>query len=150
MMSREILQSIEISNVPENIFSALLNPSGITEWWQAKTAIVAKENDGIYAVSWGDHIDNPDFVALSIIRNLVPQKKFSLEHSFYFSKTGKLPFEAKMIIHFNIIPKSNTNTILEIKQTGIPNDKIANDYFEGCKNGWNQVLGNIKKYCENT
>jgi uncharacterized protein YndB with AHSA1/START domain len=147
-MPREILQSIEISNNPEFIFNSLLNPSAITEWWQAKTAIVVKENDGIYAVSWGEDIDDPDYITISIIRNLVYQKRFSLEYSSYVSKGGKLPFESKMLVHFTIIPKTITSTLIEIRQTGFPDDQIADDYFEGCKKGWNQVLGNLKKYCE--
>jgi len=46
------------------------------------------------------------------------------------------------------MPREITQKI-EIKQTGIPDDQIADDYFEGCKIGWNQVLKNFKEYCEN-
>ncbi len=147
-MPREIIQEIEINQVPQYIFDALLNPSAITTWWQAKTAIVIKKNDGIYAVSWGTDIDDPDYVTVSIIRNLVSQKGFSLEYSSYEAKTGKLPFEAKMYVHFTIIPTSKTTSKLEVKQTGFPDDPIADDYFKGCNTGWNLVLGTIKKYCE--
>ncbi len=149
-MAREIIQRIEISQVPENIFNALLNPSAITEWWQAKTAIVVKENNGIYAVSWGSDIDDPDFITISIIRNLVPKKGFGLEYVSYIAKTGGLPFEAKMQVHFTIIPTKKTKTFLEVKQTGFPDGQIANEYYEGCKKGWNQVLNSFKEYCERT
>jgi len=147
-MSREISQQIEINNTPEFIYQALLNPSAITSWWQAKTAIVVKENDGIYAVTWGDDIDDPDFITVSFIKNLVPSKSFDLEYSSYVAKSGNLPFDAKMNVYFTIVPNSGINTILEVKQTGIPDDPIANDYFEWCTNGWIQILGNIKNYCE--
>ena len=55
-----------------------------------------------------------------------------------------------MIVEFAIEAITKTNSILEIKQTRIPDDHIANTYFEGCKNGWNHVLSNIKSYCEKT
>jgi len=96
-MSREIIQKIKISQTPENIFSALLNPTSIKEWWGAKSAIVIKENNGIYAVSWGSNIDDPDFVTTSIIRDYEPPKGLSLEYLSYSAKTGRLPFEAKML-----------------------------------------------------
>ena len=148
-MPREITQTIEIDQVPDIIFAALLNPSAIIEWWQANTAIVVKENNGIYAVSWGENIDDPDFVTTSMIRDLVPQKSFSLEYLSYVAKTGGLPFEAKMNVHFIITPENKSSSILEISQTGFPDDPIADEYIKGCKAGWNQVLGNIKEYCEN-
>jgi len=148
-MSREISQSIEINQTPENIFIALLNPSAIAAWWGAKTAIVVKENNGIYAVSWGNNIDDPDYITISTIRNFEPLKGFSLEYLTYVAKTGRLPFEAKMIVHFSIVPINESNATFKIKQTGFPDDQIADNYFEGCNIGWKQVLNNIKEYCEN-
>jgi len=85
-MSREITQRIEIDQIPENVFYALLNPTGIAKWWGAKTAIVIKEENGIYSVSWGNNIDDPDFVTVSIIKNFKPLKGFSLEYLTYFAK----------------------------------------------------------------
>lgn len=147
-MSREIKQTIEINEVPKNIFNALLHPSAISEWWGAKTAIVVKENNGIYAVSWGDNIDAPDFVTVSTIKNLLPSTGFSLKYVSYMAKTGSLPFEAKMMVHFAIKPFNTSICLLTVNQTGIPDDPIADDYYEGCINGWTQVLKNIKAYCE--
>lgn len=130
------------------LYNALLNPSAIKEWWEASTAIVVKENGGTYAVSWGNDIDDPDYVSLSIIRNLKPYEGFSLEYISYYSKMGKLPFEAKMNVDFFISSVSDSNQKLEVKQTGFPDNKIANEYYIGCKVGWETVLNNIKKYCE--
>lgn len=108
---------------------------------------MVKENNGIYAVSCGN-IDDPDYITVSIIRNFVPLKGFSLEYLSYVAKAGRLPFEAKMIVHFTINPIDEANSIFEVNQTGIPDDPIADDYFEGCQAGWNHVLNNIKNYCE--
>jgi len=143
------MQKIEISQTQENVFNALLNPSAIAEWWGAKTAIVIKENNGIYAVSWGANIDIPDYITVSIIRNYVPKNGFSLEYLTYKSLKGNLPFEAKMIVYFSITPRTVSTVSLAIRQTGIPSDQIADEYFEGCTKGWNQVLNNLKEYCEN-
>ena len=147
-MSREIIQKIEIKRTAGNIYAALLSPSSIIEWWQALSAIVVKENNGIYAVSWGNDIDDPDYVTISYIRNMVHERGFTLEYSSYHSKSGNLPFDANMTVDYKIIPITKRNSILEIHQKGIPDDPIADEYFEGCTKGWIQVLDNIKHYCE--
>ena len=148
-MLREVTQKIEIAQEQEHIYNAILSPSAITEWWGAQSAIITKENNGIYAVSWGNNIDDPDFVTVSFIRNYVPPKGLSLEYFSYSAKSGELPFEAKMTVHFSITPIGKLICELKIQQTGIPNDPIADDYYNGCIIGWNQVLDNIKIFCEN-
>jgi len=123
-------------------------PSAIKEWWQAKTAIVIKENNGIYVLSWGEKMDDPEFITVSIIRKFKPHHKLRLEYLNYFSKAGKLPFEAKMYVDFVIDLKSESCALLCVEQGGIPDDQIANQYYNACITGWNSVLENIKNYCE--
>lgn len=148
-MSRKIEQGIEIRDTREHIFESLLNPSSIMKWWQAKTAIIIKENNGIYAVSWGNDLDDPDFITVSHFKNFDPPKEFSLEYSSYYAKSGNLPFEAPMITNFKINQLSDTVCDLQVVQSGIPDDAMADEYYDGCKKGWKQVLANIKDYCEN-
>jgi len=147
-MQREIKQTITINNIPDKVFNALLNPTAIIEWWQAKTAIVVKEDNGIYAISWGDNLDDPEYVSISNIKNFTPNSYFSLDYTYYSSKHGNLPFVTEMMVEFKINPVSESSARLEVKQTGIPDAPIADAYYEGCVTGWNQVLNNIRNYCE--
>ena len=150
VMSREVTQKIEITQEQESIFNALLSPTAIAQWWGAQSAIITKENNGIYAVSWGDNLDDPEFVTVSFIRDYAPPHGLSLEYFSYVAKSGKLPFKAKMTVHFAINPIDTSTCELEVKQKGIPNEPIADDYYNGCKIGWDQVLTNLKTFCEKT
>lgn len=149
-MSRQIIQGVVINKNQETIFNSLLNPSAIIKWWQANTAIVVKEDNGIYAVCWGSDIDDPEYVSISSIKNYTPFSNFSLNYSYYSSKHGKLPFVTDMTVEFIISSESESRSILEVKQTGIPKESIADEYYEGCIVGWKTVLENIKNYCEDS
>lgn len=147
-MSRVITQNVSIIRAPEDIFKALINPSAIKAWWQAQTAIVVPAVNGIYAASWGEDIDDADYITVSTITEITSNSSLSLEYVSYYAKEEQLPFDAKMNVLFTIRPMTETETMLIVKQTGIPDDPIADDYFDGCTKGWTQVLSNIKAYCE--
>ena len=127
----------------------MLSPLAIEKWWQAKTAIVVKKNNGFYAVCWGENTDDPDYVTHCFIRNYDPKRGFALEYMSYYSKFGKLPFDAKFMVYFEVKIISEDLSLLKAKQTGLPNNPAADQYYNGCQKGCEQVLGNIKSYCEN-
>ena len=147
-MSRTISQSIEIKRHQEKIFKDLLHPSAIMEWWGAKIAIVNKKENGIYTVSWGDNIDDPDYITVSWIRKFNFPNGFDLEYDSYYAKTGSLPFKAIMNVQFSISPINEVMCEVKVLQTGIPSEKIADEYYQGCQVGWQQVLKNLKQFCE--
>ncbi len=147
-MFRDISKKIKIKQVPEKIYRSLITPSSITNWWKANSAIVIGKTNGIYVVSWGKDIDDPDFITVSKISKLIPNEILFLEYISYKTKFGKLPFNSKMNVQFKINKVDSTVSELEVTQTGIPVEKIADDYYNGCISGWENVLINIKKFCE--
>lgn len=147
-MSREISKNIKIRQAPEKIYRSLVTPSSITNWWKAKSAIVIEETEGLYVICWGNNIDDPDFITVSKIVELIPGKKLRLEYLSYKAKLGKLPFDSKMNVQFEINKIDSMASELEVKQSGIPIEEIADDYYNGCDSGWESVLINIKTFCE--
>lgn len=147
-MNREISKNIKIRQAPEKIYRSLVTPSSITHWWEAKSAIVIEEIGGIYVICWGNNIDDPDFTTVSKIVELTPNKQISLEYLSYKAKLGKLPFTSKMNVQFTISKIDAIVSELTVKQSGIPTEKIADDYYNGCISGWESVLMNIKRFCE--
>jgi len=147
-MSRVITKNIKIQQNPEKIYRSLVTPSSITHWWKAKSAIIIEEIEGIFVVCWGEEVDDPDFITVSKIVELIPNKKLNLEYISYKAKLGKLPFDSKMNVQFEIYKIDSSVSDLHVKQSGIPVDEIADDYYNGCVSGWENVLINIKTFCE--
>ncbi len=147
-MTRAISRRIKISQSPEKIYRSLLKPSAITQWWEAATAIIIEDVGGIYAISWGADIDEPDFTTVSKILEMVPNEKLSMAYVSYTSKFGEMPFKAEMEVQFKISKIDSTGSELEVVQSGFPVEKIADDYYNGCISGWENVLVGIKNFCE--
>ncbi len=146
-MTRNIKDSVSISATAETVFKALITPSAIQDWWEANQVIIMPETDGFLAISWGSDKDNPDYLTKTLITRFEPARALSLHYQSYQSKFGDLPFEAKLDAHFTMAQQGEF-TILEVLQTGIPDDQVADDYYNGCITGWRTVLNNIKAYCE--
>lgn len=146
-MSRTITKEIIIDQTEEKIFQALIRPSLITKWWSANRAIVIPETNGLHAVSWGSD-DNPEYISAARIKEINPPTKLSLTDFKYASKDGKLPFKAELETDF-IIHSFGDKSKLVVRQTGFPNEKIADDFFAACTAGWENTLASIKKVVEN-
>lgn len=146
-MSRIIQTSIFIEEQRAVVFKALMSPSSIKQWWSAQNVIVMPEEGGIYALTWGQDIDSPEYITVCRINALQSPKRLVLLYEDYRSQTGQLPFEASFLVEFNLI-ENVKGTLLLVTQSGFPDDSIADDYYEGCQKGWNDVLGLIKKVVE--
>ena len=53
MNTRSHIHEIELTETPEEVFSLLLTPSAMREWWSAARAIVIPNEGGIWAAAWG-------------------------------------------------------------------------------------------------
>lgn len=146
-MTREIDQEVVIDSSPEQVFEALITPSIIKKWWFAASAIVIPEEEGVYAVTWGTDEDDPDYITVSTIKEINKPHRLVLRYDNYLSKQGKLPFEADMMVAFGIETVA-AGVRLTAKQTGFPLDAIANDYYQGCIQGWIDTLSSIKRIVE--
>jgi uncharacterized protein YndB with AHSA1/START domain len=143
MQTRQIEDEILIQTNAASAFEALIKPSMIKKWWLASSAIVIPEKDGLYALSWGDDPDEPDYVTYATIKEYIPPKKLTLLYQSYRSSNKRLPFEADFEVQFNIAA-TESHCTLTVKQTGFPIDKLADDYYNGCIQGWNDTLKWIK------
>lgn len=142
-MSRAITKEIIINETKEKIFEALIKPSVIKKWWGAKNAIVIPELNGLHAVCWGEDEDHPAYTTAARISEFKRPAKLSLTDFKYTSKAGRLPFQAKLEVEF-IIESFGDKTKLVVKQTGFPEDAIADDYFTACTKGWENTLALFK------
>ena len=146
-MARKINQEIKILASNASVFSALITPSSIQAWWEAKTAVVLAKAGGLMAITWGDNIDKPDYVSVARIDLIEKDKQLQLAYENYRSQSGGLPFEAHMIVIFSI-EGTDYGCLLKVEQSGFPIDKIADEYFNGCQIGWQTCLTNIKEFVE--
>jgi uncharacterized protein YndB with AHSA1/START domain len=101
-MPREITQEYSINLNLKAVFDALISPAMIKKWWFANSAIVLPEEGGVYAVTWGEDIDNPDYISIANIASFDPPFRLLLTDFKYKSKEGGLPFEADMETEFRI------------------------------------------------
>ena len=146
-MSRSIIKTIHINASKNEVFDSLITPNAIKKWWGAESVILIPKVGGPYTISWGKNIDRPSYVTYSVISTYEDNEKLVLEYRDYISLSGNLPFEANFIVSFNL-KQVGKATKLEVRQDGFPNEQIANEYFNGCSNGWDQVLLNIKMLLE--
>ena len=146
-MPRKVFKEIVIESASTRVFEALIKPNAICTWWSARSAIIIASIGGLYAVAWGEDMDDPDYINHSTISGLEENKKLTLQHCDYLAKAERLPFEATFEVDF-ALESIEKGTHLTVVQTGFPDDAIADHYFKGCQQGWEDVLKSIKSYCE--
>ncbi len=148
-MTRYIKKEIIIDKKIEEVFDALISPSQIKKWWYAKTAIVLPEVGGLLAVTWGENEDDPDYITISSISEFERPYKLKLIYEKYFSKSGPLPFEAKMDVTYTLEGMAD-KTKLIVVQDGFPVNIAADQYYHGCVKGWDDTLFSFKNVLENS
>ncbi|PWN07399.1 SRPBCC family protein [Rhodohalobacter mucosus] len=138
-MSRQIKQTYRIQRSTEDVFDALLTPSQICTWWFAQTAIVIPEKNGLYAITWGEDIDNPDYISIATISELIRPERLVLSDFQYHSKEGDLPFDTDLQLEFSL-SKENGGTVITVLQTGFPEDESADGFYNSCVQGWTETM----------
>lgn len=133
------MQTYRIQRSTEDVFDALLTPSEICTWWFAQTAIVIPENNGLYAISWGNDVDNPDYVSVATISEIEKPVKLRLTDFRYHSREGALPFDADLQLEFSLA-KENGGTVITVRQTGFPEDESADGFYNSCVRGWTETM----------
>ncbi len=143
--TRSIVQSVTVSTTPEELFRALIQPSAIRQWWEADRAIVHAVAGGIWMAAWGDDEDHPDYICGYKLAECSPPQRLVMIDPVYHSKDGGLPFEAEMITRFEISSGDNGCT-LRVEQSGFPDSKQADEFYQGCQQGWRTTLNNLSHY----
>lgn len=147
MKTRSHTREIELDAPPEEVFALLVTPSAIRQWWSANRAIVLPQQGGIWAATWGDDEDNPDYITAATIEVFDLPYRLVLSDYRYFAPTGPLPFDAEFTTEFVVEP-SETGSRLAVTQSGFPADPIADDFYDGCEQGWRDTFESIRRYVD--
>ncbi len=138
-MPRHIHQEYTVLAPIQEVFQSLITPSSIRSWWQVSRAIVLPEEGGTYALAWGEDEDDPDYISVSTIKHLDPPREILFTDFKYFSRGGKLPFEPQLDLRFRLQEKGR-NTVVQVEQTGFPDEEVADDFYRSCIAGWKEVM----------
>ena len=144
---RSIHKKIIVEKSQEEVFNSFIKPSQIKKWWSAISAIVLPEKDGTYVVSWGESEDHPEYISMATILEIDPPKRLVLSYDKYWTKFGRLPFEANLQVSFQFEPEGQ-NTLVSLVQTGFPDAAIADEFYQGCIKGWDDTMFSFKKTIE--
>ncbi len=145
MATRSITRQISLPASPEAVFELLITPSAIRRWWQASRAIVMPLRNGVWAAAWGDEEDVPDYMTSATLEVFEPPKRLVLADYRYYAKSGPMPFEANFKTDFRIEEHEKGSRLI-VKQDGFPSDPGADEYFHGCKKGWEETLRGVLSY----
>ncbi len=147
-MSRKINKEIRVNENGSKVFNALVTPHLIKEWWGASQAIVVPDEDGVFALSWGENADKPDYIAAATISEFKPHVKLTLSDYTYLRDNKYLPFKSKFKVKFRIECETKY-CVLRLEHSGFPNKAEASKFYSDCDLGWDEALSSLKKLVEN-
>ena len=147
MKTRQHIHEEQFPVSPERLFTLLHTPSAIRCWWEAESVIVVAEEGGIWCATWGDSIDEPDYVTTATIKVFEPAKRMLLTDYRYFTKSGILPFEADFSVDFLVAAYADGAT-LKVIQDGFPADPSSDAFLAACEVGWTDTFAGIRRYLD--
>lgn len=142
---RTMSETVAIAADCQQVFDALIRPSAICQWWQARRAIVFPEVSGIWIASWGADEDDPDYLTAARMIHFEPPHRIVLSDYDYRSRFGPLPFEAHFVTTFEVTP-TESGCHLRVTQSGFPLDPVADEFFQACCLGWKTTLRNLQEF----
>lgn len=148
MASRQLVHSEVFVAQPDRVFSALVTPSAICQWWSARKAIVVPRQGGSWSAAWGEDDDAPDYVTSARILEYDPPRRIVLGDFQYVARMGRLPFEADFVNSFVIESAPPDSCRLTICQSGFPEDPVADAHFEACRAGWIATMSGLRRFLE--
>lgn len=144
-MLRKQTHEIELGVDCAEVFQLLITPSAIRKWWSATSVVVIPQPGGTWTAAWGEDEDDPDFITTATIEVFEPAARMILSEYKYFSSNGPLPFEAEFRTEFSTRPCKD-GCILRVEQDGFPDDPEADEFYDGCKQGWQETFQAIERY----
>jgi len=147
MATRKHVHEELMPAAPERLFALLHTPSAIRAWWGASRAIVLAETNGVWAATWGDDEDAPDYNTAATIRVFDPPRRLVLGDYRYVAKTGPLPFKADFVTEFTVTPHAD-GALLRVVQDGFPVAACADAFYAACETGWRATFQGIRRYLE--
>lgn len=146
--TRSQTRTVELNATPEEVFSLLVTPSMIREWWFASRAIVMAREGGAWTAAWGDDEDHPDYITAATIRVFDPPRHLVLADFRYYARTGPLPFRANFTTEFVVEPRPPRGALLRVVQDGFPTDPEADEFYEGCERGWRETFESVRRFVD--
>ncbi len=145
MTTRKHVHEESFPVAPEQLFALLHTPSAIREWWGAARAVVLPEAGGLWAATWGDSEDDPDYVTVATIQAFEPPRRMVLADYRYRAKAGPLPFQAQCVTEFRVAPHPE-GALLRVVQDGFPVEGEADEFYIACAQGWLATFAGIRRF----
>ncbi len=146
--TRGIRQSIDLVASPEQVFDALITPSSIRGWWNARQVIVHAVPDGTWLATWGEDLDKPEFLCGYRMSRFERPELLEFSEPVYQTGSSEPPFPMdQMVVQFHIEPTAEGSR-LSVTQDGFPVAASADEYFTGCESGWHTTLHQLKEFLE--
>lgn len=132
---------------PDRVFALLHTPSAIREWWGASRAIVQPETGGVWAATWGEAEDDPEYVTSATLKVFEPPRRLVFADYRYTARSGPLPFEADFETEFTVEPHPE-GAELRVSQAGFPCTPEGDEFYAACEKGWRETFAGIRRYLE--
>src|SRR5260370_40959357 len=110
MPTRKHIHQIDLEHTPERVFALLVTPSAIRGWWGAARAIVVPQVGGLWATTWGENEDDPDYIVAHTIMVYEPPRRLGQAPPTYNAKTRPLPSDAPVTTQFAGEPRAGRGT----------------------------------------
>ncbi len=149
MSTRSHVHEESFATPPEVLFALLHTPSAIRAWWGAARVIVIPQAGGVWAATWGEDEDDPEYATTATMAVFDPPRRIVFENYTYKAKAGPLPFEAEFVTEF-AVSDAPEGASLRVTQSGFPADSIADEFYAGCQKGWADTFAGIRRYLEST
>ncbi len=130
---------------PERVFALLHTPAAIRRWWGATTAIVIPHAGGLWAATWGESEDDPDYITTATMSVFDPPLRLVLSDYKYRTRKEGMPFQADFMTEFTVSPHSEGAT-LRVAQHGFPATTEGKTFLAACDTGWRNTFAGIRTY----
>lgn len=146
-MSRKIQKELRINNEGGQVFDALTTPSLVKQWRGASQAIIIPDEDGVYALTWGNDLDKPEYVSTAKISEFKPHVKLVLQDYTYLAHNEQLHFKTRFQVKFEITCHTHF-CILNLTHLGFPDNHDADDFYKRMEKSWEENLLKLKQLLE--
>lgn len=143
---RSIRETIDVACSDQRLFQALISPSDICMWWNARTAIVLPREGGFWTATWGKDENDPEYITFARLTQFEPSRRLVMADFEYLAKgQPPLPFARDLSTEF-AIESAGDAAILTVTQSGFPDSTEADEFFRGCCQGWTNTLQSLRDY----
>ena len=145
MSTRTHVHEEVFDTTAEQLFALLHTPSAISCWWSAERVIVVPRPGGIWAATWGDDEDEPEYTTVADLSVFDPPRRLVLSDYRYHARSGGLPFDTEFETEFVVTPHAD-GAALRVTQAGFPAGAEADAFFAACQQGWRDTFDGIRDY----